>query len=507
MRDDLRVELAMALVPVGLVLATVAILFVPGVEMAVVNQRLALVIDAVATLVAVAVAILGWVRYRESGEPASLVRASALLVLAALNALFVVATVAVLEPAFGLSLFNPGQLPLWAGVSAKLIAAALFVLAGLAALRGWTADRWPAALVLWLPALAVVGAVVAAAAVQPQLPQLISAEGLAQLRADPAAPIPPGSGPLLVWIQAVIGLAFLAAAALSYRVYRRQGTGTDAVLAIALMVAAFSQVHFAIHPGTYATLVTSGDVLRLVFYATLLVTLAAERRDEVRALHRANVELEGLRVAEVARATAEERARLAREIHDGMSQELWFAKLKQGRLTNLAGLPSEARGLAEEVAGAIESALAEARQAIMALRPAEGATFAQVVERYVEDFSDRFGIPAYCRCDPAAEHLPSRSQAELLRIVQEALNNARKHADATRVRVEVEATPSGLRLTVVDNGQGFEPDAPRSGYGLQSMRERAGIIGATLAIDSRPQDGTRVIVDVPTPEPTPEPAA
>jgi signal transduction histidine kinase len=189
-----------------------------------------------------------------------------------------------------------------------------------------------------------------------------------------------------------------------------------------------------------------------------------------------------------------------------MSQELWFAKLKQGRLMNVAELPAEARGLAEEVAGAIESALAEARQAIMALRPAEGATFAQVVERYVEDFSDRFGIPAYCRCDPAAERLPSRSQAELLRIVQEALNNARKHADATRVRVEVEATPSGMRLTVVDNGQGFEPDAPRSGYGLQSMRERAGIIGATLAIDSRPQDGTRVIVEVPTVEPTAEPA-
>jgi signal transduction histidine kinase len=351
--------------------------------------------------------------------------------------------------------------------------------------------------VLWLPALAVVGAVVAAAAVQPQLPQLLSDAGLAALRTDPASPIPPGSGPLLVWIQALIGLAFLAAAALSYRVYRRQDSGTDAVLAIALIVAAFSQVHFAIHPGTYATLVTSGDVLRLAFYATLLVTLAAERRDEVRALHRANVELVGLRVAEVARATAEERARLAREIHDGMSQELWFAKLKQGRLANVAGLPEEARGLVEEVARAIESALAEARQAIMALRPAEGATFAQVVERYVEDFSDRFGIPAYCRCDAAAERLPSRSQAELLRIVQESLNNARKHADATRVRVEVETTPSGLRLTVTDNGHGFEPDAARSGYGLQSMRERAGIIGATLAIDSRPRDGTRVIVEIP----------
>jgi signal transduction histidine kinase len=501
MREDPRVELALALLPVGLVLATLAVLFVPPVMPAVVNPRLALVIDAVATLVAVAVAILGWVRYQETAEPAALIRASALLVLAALNALFVVAIVAGLERAFGLSLASPGQLPLWAAVSAKLIAAILFVLAGVAALRDWTADRWPAALAFWLPALAVVGAVVAAAAVQPQLPRLISAEGLARLQADPVAPIQAGSGPLLVSLQALIGLGFLAAAALSYRVYRTHGSGTDAVLAIGLMVAAFSQVHFAIHPGTYASLVTSGDLLRLVFYATLLATLAAERRDEVRALHRANLELVGLREAEVARATVEERARLAREIHDGMSQELWFAKLKQGRLAQLANLPDDARSLVEEVAGAIESALAEARQAILALRPAEGATFAQVVERYVEDFSDRFGIPAYCRCDPSAERLPSRSQAELLRIVQEALNNARKHADATRVRVEIEAMPLGLRMTVVDNGRGFDPVAASSGYGLQSMRERAEIIGATLAIDSRPQDGTRVIVELPPGEP------
>jgi signal transduction histidine kinase len=501
MRRETQIELAMALVPVGLVLLTLAFLVTPNLAPAVVNPRLGMVIDAIATLVALAVATLGWVRYRETGEPAPLIRASALMVLAALNALFVVATVSELEAAFGLSLSNPGQLPLWATVSAKLIAAGLFVLAGVAALRGWTSERWPGALVLWLPAVLVVGAVVGAAAVQPQLPQLISAKGLADLQADPTAPIHAGSAPLLVWLQALIGLAFLGASALSYRVYRRQRAGTDAVLAMALIVAAFSQVHFAIHPGTYAALVTSGDLLRLVFYGTLLTTLAAERRDEVRALHRANLALVGLRQAEVARATAEERARLAREIHDGMSQELWFAKLKQGRLTQLGDLPAEAQGLAEEVAGAIESALAEARQAIMALRPTEGATFTQVVERYVEDFSDRFGIPAYCRCDPGVERLPSRSQAELLRIVQEALNNARKHADATRVRVEIEAAPAGLRLSVVDNGRGFDPTGASSGYGLHSMRERAGIIGATLAIDSRPQDGTRVIVDLPLGEP------
>jgi len=204
-----------------------------------------------------------------------------------------------------------------------------------------------------------------------------------------------------------------------------------------------------------------------------------------------------LREADVARATADERARLAREIHDGMSQELWFAKLKQARLTAME-LPDEARGLASEVADALESALAEARQAILALRPAEGASFAEVLQRFVADFSDRFGIQAECSCDPSADDLPARVQAELLRIAQEALTNSRKHADPTLVRVGVGRQDGALRLTVTDNGRGFDPGAGAgSGYGLRSMHERAELIGARLTIDSGIQDGTRVTVDLP----------
>jgi signal transduction histidine kinase len=245
-------------------------------------------------------------------------------------------------------------------------------------------------------------------------------------------------------------------------------------------------------------LVTTGDLLRVAFYAILLVAVAAETRQDVRDLHAANVELTRLHEVAATQATTEERARLAREIHDGMSQQLWLARLKQGRLLEKGGLSDEALVLAGEVTSSIESALDEARQAILALRPAEDSTFAEVMERYVNEFSDRFGIPAEGRIDPIVEKLGPRTQAELLRIAQEAFANARKHADATRVLVQAEPTPSGLRLTVSDNGRGFEPGASGSrGYGLRSMRERAELIGASLAIESRPMDGTRVIVDVP----------
>jgi signal transduction histidine kinase len=492
-----RVELGMALVPLALAVITVGMLVTSRTPAVIVNQRLALAIDTVATLVAVAVAVLGWIRYREAGEQAALWRGSALLVLGTMNAFTASATVLGIEGSFGYSLGAPGQLPLWMLVLTRALAAALLVTAGIAAIRGRAVPRVPPVLVLWLPALVTIGLAVVGAAFQDVLPKLISTPGLASLSADPAMRLPVGAAAPLAALQIAIALGFLAAAALSYRAHRAYGRGTDAVLAVGLMLAAFSGVLFAIHPAAFGSLISTGEVLRVAFYVTLLATLAVEVRGDIRALRSANVELTRLSEAEVARATADERAHLAREIHDGMSQELWYAKLKQSRLLALPGVAGDARALAEDVAGAIESALAEARQAILALRPAEGS-FTEVVDRYVADFSDRFGIPAECQCDPAGEALSARAKAELLRIVQEALANVRKHADATIVRVELAAADGSLRLTVSDNGRGFTPDAPGpSGYGLSSMRQRAELIGGTLSVDSRPQDGTRVVVAVP----------
>jgi signal transduction histidine kinase len=499
-REDRRLELGIAAVPVLLVLLTIAIVFDLRLAPAIVNQPLALVTTAAAMLVALAVAILGWVHFREGSDPAAVIRASAFLVLAAQNALLITVMVLGIDSAFGLSLASPGQLPLWTAIVSRGVAAVLLVIAGVAALRRWRTARWPAALVLGLPALLVTTVIVVAAAIQPSLPDLLKDASLAHLRSDPTAQLASTSGRGLIALQGLIGIGFLAAAALSYRVYRRDRRQVDAYLAIGLIIAAFSQVHAAIHPGSFTSLVTTGDLLRVAFYAVLLVAVAAETRQDVRDLHAANEELARLHDAAAAQATAEERARLAREIHDGMSQQLWLARLKQGRLLKEGGLSAEAMELAADVSGSIDSAMDEARQAILALRPSEASTFSEVMERYVDEFSDRFGMPAECHLDATVERLGPRAQAELLRIAQEALANARKHADATRVWVRGEPTPDGLRLTVADNGRGFDVGAGGSkGYGLRSMRERAELIGASLTVDSRPQDGTRLIVDVPLP--------
>jgi len=490
-------EWLLALLPVALSIATLVFLLDPSVPAATLNPSLDVAINSIATLVAVAVAGLGWVHYRVTGEGAPLLRASAFLALAAVSALTVAVTAGGIGLAFGLDLSAPGQLPILATVLGRAAASALLLLAGLAALRRWQAGEWPGLLVLWLPAVAVVGLSALAGAVQDRLPALLGPAELALLRNDPTAPLVVVGARGLLAIQVAIGLGFLGAALLAYRTYRRDGGNLEAFLAAGLVIAAFSQVQTAIHPGVYTGLVTLGDLERVLFYAVLLVALAAENAQEVRALRRANSELGVLREADVARATADERARLAREIHDGMSQELWFAKLKQERLVNLELAP-DARALASEVASALDSALAEARQAILALRPTEGASFAEVLEGVVTDFSDRFGIPAECSCDPSADAISPRTQAELLRIAQEALTNARRHADSTLVRVAVAVSDGILRLTVTDNGRGFDAAIVRtSGYGLRSMRERAELIGGTIAVETGIQDGTRVVVEVP----------
>ena len=97
--------------------------------------------------------------------------------------------------------------------------------------------------------------------------------------------------------------------------------------------------------------------------------------------------------------------------------------------------------------------------------------------------------------------LDPRAQAEVLRIVQEALNNVRKHADATIVRVFADVDGDHASFEIVDNGRGFDPSSvPEGRYGLASMRERAELIGGRVSVASEASSGTRVTLEVPVGE-------
>ena len=398
----LRVSLAdvvIVVTAVALGLASLVIVVDSDLKLAVVAPGLDLVINTVTTLVAASVAVLAFARFEETNSRTHAYQAAAFGVLAAAGGVFVAAVLVGGEAELGLMLDHPTQVPLWIWTVARLMAGVLFLMA---ARPGWI----PAGIgragggFIVAVSLAVLGVAVAVTAVLgPLLPPLVSAEGLDALSRQPAFPSAvDGVTPIGAVLQ-LLAAGLLAAAAVSYR---RRHTGgrrvapdvQSTILALALVVAAYSQVLFALHPGTYTSLVTVGDLLRLAFYGLVLVAVEAETRADLRALRSAHAELGRMRETEVARATLEERGRLAREIHDGLAQDLWYAKLKLGRLRAATALDGEERRLMDDVVGAIDAGLSDARQAVMAMRASlSEATFGEVLRVVRRGFRGPVRVP------------------------------------------------------------------------------------------------------------------
>jgi signal transduction histidine kinase len=189
-------------------------------------------------------------------------------------------------------------------------------------------------------------------------------------------------------------------------------------------------------------------------------------------------------------AVAGERRRLARELHDGLAQELAFVVAQCGHLASEPAM--------ESIAEAARTALAESRRAMLALRRPAGATLADQVEHAARHAADRGGLGLELRLAEGVDG-PPEVRVELARVVHEAIANTARHAAATAVSVELSGE-SGVRLTVSDDGVGLDPDrlqAVSSGVGILGMRERVRLLGGELSIVSRPLRGTRVEVHLP----------
>jgi signal transduction histidine kinase len=189
-------------------------------------------------------------------------------------------------------------------------------------------------------------------------------------------------------------------------------------------------------------------------------------------------------------AVARERRRLARELHDGLAQELAFLVTLCSRLGSQPGIGN--------IAEAAESALAESRRAMMGLRCPVEAPPAVELEQVARHAADRAGLRLELRLAEGVD-LPPAARVELARVVHEAIANTARHATATVVRVELSRERSTL-LVVSDDGVGFDPNRPEAvlpGFGLLGMHERVRILGGELRIVSRPLLGTRVEVLLP----------
>jgi signal transduction histidine kinase len=337
-------------------------------------------------------------------------------------------------------------------------------------------------------------------AIRDYLPSLIPQATLALVVVSLDIATPELTSIPMLMTQLGVGLVYLAAAVIYGLAYAKSAGHRPhhRFLATGLIFAGFSQLHFAVVPGVYSDLWTSGDVLRMLFYGIVGVGVAAAARGDLIELRRANLTLQRLRESDARRATAEERARMAREVHDGLVQELWLARLTGGRLGSMPDLPAEAREIVERLDAVLESALGEARQAVVTLQPSPDPSFGALLERFVQDYADRFGFDVTCTVEGDLSGLPSQAQGDLLRICREALTNVRKHADASVADVRLEGIDGRIRLSVRDDGIGFDSSARRAGYGLESMRQRAQRIGARLDVESTPGSGTLVTVKLPT---------
>ncbi len=453
-------------------------------------------VDTFATVVTACVAVLAHTRFRERGEIDGLLQASAFLVAMAANGYSLVLVVMADENA-GLAPVGPtGQLPIYFTTAARLMTAAL--LCGVGLRRVTTFGAAHRRLTLAVPTLVLVAS-------YPVLGGLVSA--LPHLTEDfVAAPgaTPPGSTLGGTVVQLGVGVLFLLAGMVARARWRTAGSMGDRFMSIALLFAAFAQVHVAFYPGTFPGLVTSGDVLRILFDLTLLMGIEAEATVVLRRLRVANARLEELKRAEADRSALEERARLSRELHDGLAQDLWLAKLKVGRLAAEPELGPAATALCDDLKSAIDAGLIEAQQAIMALRMTSSDTDAPLVHllrNHATDYADRFGIRVEIDVDPDLPRIALRAEAELLRIAQEALTNARRHADATVIWVGLRREGADLVLTIRDNGRGFESEAVGEGFGIAGMRERARLISGRLDVSSRPSEGTQVTCVVPLAQP------
>jgi signal transduction histidine kinase len=213
-----------------------------------------------------------------------------------------------------------------------------------------------------------------------------------------------------------------------------------------------------------------------------------------------------LEAAEVARerAAAEEalrreRGRLARDLHDSVTQALFAVSLKAASLTegSEVELTPEVAEVAREVHRLSRGALAQMRTLLLELRgdALEEVPIAQLLRCAVEATEARTSTALHL--DIAGDaHLPAALHVAIYRITQEALNNVARHAKAKQAWVELSISASRVRLWVKDDGRGFEQatQAP-SHLGLRSMRERAAEAGADLKIDSSPGTGTKVVLD------------
>jgi signal transduction histidine kinase len=293
------------------------------------------------------------------------------------------------------------------------------------------------------------------------------ASGLPSL--DPSSDTPN----LLVGALSALALVNLLALVGFGKRFHERREDLDRWLALGSTLMLFASLHYMFTPVLAPSSVSRGDFLRVLAYGLLLVGV-----------------WRAISYAEFGRAVADERARVAREIHDGLAQYLFAVSTHAAMLQQ--GAPKEETLM--KLKQAADAAQQEARFAILALSTAAGnAPFDAALYRYIEFLTADGRLEVDLEIDSAVRLAPDE-QIEVFRIVQEGLANVRKHANATRAEVVIGMRESERFVSVRDDGEGFDGESTAAGQGLKNIRARTKSIEGGFTLTSRPGLGTALEV-------------
>jgi signal transduction histidine kinase len=441
------------------------VLLVPSLHFAYHSTRVHGMLETAAALIALLTAFLLWGRLQHRRRLADLLLFVGIGILAVTNLLFAAVPAVIWN--------HPHPFSIWTTLLASVLGAMFLAAAanlGEKRLAGYKRAA-TVAVVTAAGLLVIVGVVVGFLA--DRLP----------IGVDPAtSPVHPNAllvGNEVIVITQMVIAALLALAAIGFTL-RAERYGDEFLLWLGagFAVGALARVNYFIFPSLYSEWVYTGDALRLSFYALLLVGAAREITVNQHAYARASV--------------LEERRRIARDLHDGVAQELAFIVAKSHQLEQGRTAPDDF----VQIESAAERGLDESRRAIAQLTQRFDEPFDLMLVQTVEDVGARLGTRVSVEAEPTSS-LAAGDQEQLLRIVREALTNAVRHGQAESVHVRF-SNGDGLHLRIEDNGTGFDPGACDSnGFGLVVMDERAKAIGGRLKIASSPTIGTSVEVTIP----------
>lgn len=202
-------------------------------------------------------------------------------------------------------------------------------------------------------------------------------------------------------------------------------------------------------------------------------------------------------------AIFEERRRIRRELHDGVAQKLSYLNMRTSSVKDSVSAHEVDKALVglEDIKKTVKDTYEEVRQAIDSLSDGNVFPLVPTLSEYVQEFGERSNIEAKFESPQNLPRLSPMAELQLLRIAYEALTNVRKYAEASKVTVKLEPVPSGVKMTVTDNGIGFSfsdyEKNPAGSHGLNIMRERAEGVGGRFAVSANPGQGVEISVVVP----------